>query len=164
METLLARLEQYDTYEAAHALRAAMSFDAGDEQLTQSSWRLLEEVLDDATFERMVAWAEERLNNWHSLKVNALDACWAADPTGENVQEMHKQALISLRQGLHDYPGLLPDAHFLQALARRSHPFSFAQAVKDLRAERTDLPEDARALRRHCQVCASAFKYLLSNT
>lgn len=177
---LLTRLERFDTYPAADALSQAMeecfgaSPDAVDPSAApisvspaqQAGTILWEEwkkgSSGSAAWTGLVEWADERLTAWHSLKVNAVESAWQADSTGADVEAIRREILINLRQGITDDPTLLPDAHFLQALAQQNHSFSFAQALRELRNEALDLPQDDRQLMRHCAICANAFKYLIT--
>lgn len=168
MHQLLARLERYDTFPAADALQAALDGLAGvdaDDPAAGAARLLWEAFVSSPSghdaHQALVAWADERLTAWHSLKVNAVEAAWNADRTAQDLKGMQHAVLVSLRQGLHDHPELLADAQLLQALARAKHGFTFTQALRDLRGEGLDLPASDAELKRHCALCANAFKWLL---
>lgn len=180
---LLARLERYDTYPAADALSASLEdvlaspppthedpaknaeVQAAHHAAQQAglvlwdSWR--SSPKGHAAWNELVGWAEDRLSAWHSLKVNAVQSAFAADPTGADLEAMRRQALINLRQGLIDHPDLVADGHFIQALARGNHRFAWTQAVKELREDGLPLPADPEQLRRFCLIAANAFRYLI---
>jgi hypothetical protein len=165
VEKLLATLERYDTYPAEDALRAAFAdlFSGGPgADAAQVVWN--EWITHDGSgaWDLWVEWAEQRLNAWHSLKVNALETAWQFDPTGADIQGMLKAVLVNLRQGVHDHPELLPDAHFMQALAQDKHSFSFTQVIRELRSSDIGIPAEDAEIRRHCLVCANAFKFFVT--
>lgn len=165
MEQLLAQIERYDTYPAEDALRGALAACFGEGSGADAASVLWHEWVAGegaAGWEMWVKWTETRLNSWHSLKINALETAWHTDGQAQDLQTMLKAVLVSLRQGIHDHPQLLPDAHFLQALAQAKHSFSFTQALRELRSSGLDLPPDDRQLMRHCAVCANAFKFLIT--
>ena len=179
---LLARLERYDTYPAADALSAAYEDvlaaappvtgdPAKDREIEEAhaaaaqagtviwdQWRSTQ--AGNEAWLAQIAWAEERLSNWHSFKVNALQSAWQTDPTGTDLEAMRRTALINLRQGVHDHPDMLADGHFIQALARGGHRFSWTHAVHDLRSGGVPLPEDA-LIGPFCLLAANAFRWLI---
>lgn len=170
MHQLLARLEHYDSFPAADALRAALADVAASQSSSdavETAARLLWEGWQSTdegarAWQALVAWADDRLAAWHSLKVNAVDAAWREDPSGDDLRAMQRAVIVSLRQGLADHPELVPDAQLMQALAHAGHPFAFTQALRELRAEGLNLPDADIALKRHCALCANAFKWLLA--
>ena len=168
LTSLLIALERYDTLTAEDALRSALAqvMEDGDapEQLRTAGLHLFQTLIRDEKGEQawqlLVSWSEERLNNWHSLKLNALEAAWKTDPEARDLERMRAEVLRSLRQGVHDNPELLADAHVMQALARGGHALSFNQAIRELRQEGMPLPDDA-GMRTHCALVANAFSYLI---
>lgn len=166
---LLMRLERLDRYPAEDALIKALDDCLGDPQAPQGATNAGLVIFDQwrnsqqggHAWEALVRWADERLTNWHSLKVNALDSAFRADPTLQDHQGMVRQILTNLRQGINDDPSLLADAHFLQALARAGHPLAFTVAVEDLRSENVQLPGDRNQLQQLCRIVFHAFKYLI---
>ncbi len=128
-------------------------------------WRAAPE--GQAAWAALVAWADERLNAWHSLKINGVESALRADPSGAQLQRMRDQAIIDLRAGVSADPGLLADAHLLQGFALQRHEFSFRQVIKDLRAdgslaaEGVTVPAADEQLKPHCLMCVDAFRYLI---
>lgn len=166
IEKLLAHLERYDTYQAEDALRLAMQATLGSgpgSEAAQAIWaNWVETPNGEKGWDALVDMAEARLNYWHSIKYNALETAWNFDPSGQDVPGMIKAVLIALRQGINDHPNLLADAHFMQALAKAGHNFSFTQALKELRMKDLQLPGDDKALLKHCLVCAKSFEILIA--
>lgn len=174
---LLTRLERMDTLPAQtalhHVLDECLADDGAAPQAANAGLALFNgffrQGAGQQAYAQMVAFCEERLTNWHSLKVNAVKSAWEAAPDlpadpearKRTAQAMRDRVLINLRQGLTEDPVLLADAHFLQALAQANQPLAFGQAIKDLRAEGLPLPADNEALRGHCLIVLNAFKFLI---
>lgn len=180
LSRLLLHLERFDTYQAEDALTAALQASLGVAELPDletaglNAWAAFGARAEcEQAWKGLVAFAEERLTNWHSLKINAVESAWAADPTGQDLQGMRRAVLINLRQGINDVPQLLPDAHIVQAMANMNppHSFAFTQVLNNLRdpdaapspllAGAPPLPPSNQELIRHLQVVGNAFKYLI---
>lgn len=185
LNRLLARLERYDTYPAEDALNLALEEILGaappssgdpakDQELlaaheaAQVASRAMAEQWKQTPggqegWRQLVAFAEQRLTHWHSIKYAAVHAAFHADPSGQNSEAMIRAVLIDLRQGIHDQPQLLPDAHFLQALAQGRHSFSWTQAVKELQQDGVPLPSDPAQLRPFCAIPVFSFKWIVQD-
>jgi len=181
---LLARLERYDTLPAEDALTAALEDVMGapppttgdparDQTLLAAhqaasqagvalwdQWRQAPEGA--AAWQGLVAWAEDRLSSWHSIKVNAVRSAWEADPTAQDLEAMRLRVLINLRQGLSEHPDMVADGHFLQALANGGHQFTWTQAVRELQSDGVQLPADMALLQRYCALATNALRFLVA--
>lgn len=185
LNRLLARLERYDTYPAEDALNLALEEvlgaappSSGDpvkdremlaaHQAAQAASRAMAEQWKQspaglASWQQLVAFTEQRLTHWHSIKYAAVHAAFHADPSGQDREAMMRAVLIDLRQGIHDQPQLLPDAHFLQALARGRHSFSWAQAVRELQQDGVPLPSDKAQLQPFCAIPVFSFRWIIQD-
>jgi hypothetical protein len=165
LNDLLMSLERQDTYPAADALERVM---LGGEQLwPEGSMAALWQTLPAPAQSQLAAWAESRLDHWHSLKVNALCSAWENDPGDqiENAQRcdaMLRPMLLDLRSGLASHPELVADAVALQHMAETNHGFSWSQAYREILDEQAgfELAPDSPDFVLYCQLSAYAFRWL----
>jgi hypothetical protein len=164
---LCIRLEKLDNLPASDALLTVLSGAEKPEEVGIGERAIFEPLLKSDTWQELVTWTQERLTAWHSLKVNALEAAWKAEPSAQtdssiqnSFEKMRTAVLDSLRKGIQENSTLLPDAWFLQTIAQANKPLVFDQATRHLRQEGLELPSDTELIW-HLRICLDSFRYLL---
>lgn len=163
--SLLTALERQDTLPAQDAIERVFTDGASwpPEQVS-ALWQTLPPTAQAG----LVEWTSQRLDHWHSLKVNALLASWRHDPGAEvehrqRCENMLRAVLLDLRSGLQRHPELLPDAVVLQQLASSGHAFAWRQAYNELSNDQEgfDLEPTNPDLVLYCQLSTYAFGQLI---